>query len=115
MQRGHDASHGFIDIAPHQLRRKPQHAKPKPTQHAVPALIRSAPPFMRPIIHFNCKAGRGSEEIQDVPISGHLTTEGNAKLLAANVAPEDLLTFREVVPEKVRTLRQQRLELELLT
>ncbi len=50
MQHGHDARNSFADIAPHQLRRNPQHAIPEPTEVKFPARIRSAPQFMRPII-----------------------------------------------------------------
>jgi len=108
---GHDLS----DIATHQFSLNPQHAIPEPREVAVPPRIRSAAKFMRPIINFNYQLCVGSDKIQDVAINGHLAFEGYSKLLAGNPAPKNLFRFGEIAPHKVRSLRKQRLELELLT
>ncbi len=94
MQRGLNASHDLSDIAPHRFRLNPQHAITEPSRHAVPPRIRRTAPFMRPIIHFNYKPGCWCEEIQDVPVSGHLATKSDAELLTGNSAPKTFALFR---------------------
>ena len=112
MQRDHNMSDSFIDIATHQRRRNPQHTIPEPSEVTVPARIRSTLQFMRPIIHFNYELGAGRDEVNDVPSDRKLTTECNTQLLAGNPGPKNALIFAEVAPETARTLRQQRLKLE---
>ncbi len=81
MQRGHDASGGFVDIVPHQFRRQPQHAIPKPTEVTVPPRVRSAFQFMRPVINFNYDLGthnRSTARIAaNMPLLLGLVTSGD--------------------------------------
>ena len=94
-QRGDDARHGVRKIAAHQLRRNPQHAIPEPTQVAVPARIRRAVKFIRPIIHFNYQFCGGRKKICDVTVNRNLTTKSNAELLTSNSVPKYLLGLRQ--------------------